>query len=116
MKRKWISHLGPLRGFQENNGPGPGKCVIEFLLCLLIMGCGGPVNAEGLKRIKYNKPGLVVDLGSGLWAWPVPMDYDNDGDNDCSLFVMINRLDAPTFLKIRRGCQDAGLPPAGYSR
>lgn len=82
MKRKWISHLGPLRGFQENNGPGPGKCVIEFLLCLLIMGCGGPVNAEGLKRIKYNNPGLVVDLGSGLWAWPVPMDYDNDGDND----------------------------------
>lgn len=34
------------------------------------------------ERLKYNNPGLVVDLGVGLWAWPVPMDYDNDGDYD----------------------------------
>jgi len=33
-----------------------------------------------LKRLKYNHPGLVVDLGVGLWAWPLPMDYDDDGD------------------------------------
>lgn len=33
-------------------------------------------------RITYNNPGLVVDLGVGLWAWPIPMDYDADGDND----------------------------------
>ena len=36
----------------------------------------------GLERLKYNHPGLVVDLGVGLWAWPLPMDYDRDGDLD----------------------------------
>lgn len=35
-----------------------------------------------LKRLQYNHPGLVVDLGVGLWAWPMPMDFDGDGDND----------------------------------
>ncbi|WP_026063410.1 FG-GAP repeat domain-containing protein [Pedobacter arcticus] len=32
--------------------------------------------------LKYNNPGLTVDLGVGLWAWPIPMDYDGDGDMD----------------------------------
>ena len=32
--------------------------------------------------LRYNNPGLVVDLGVGLWAWPLPMDYDRDGDPD----------------------------------
>ncbi len=39
-------------------------------------------NADEFQRIAYNNPGLVVDLGVGLWAWPVPMDYDQDGDLD----------------------------------
>jgi len=30
----------------------------------------------------YNHPGLVVDLGVGLWAWPLPVDWDKDGDLD----------------------------------
>jgi len=38
--------------------------------------------STGLERLKYNNPGLVVDLGVGLWAWPLPMDYDKDGDYD----------------------------------
>ena len=38
--------------------------------------------ADGLERVAYNNPGLVVDLGVGLWAWPLPMDYDDDGDLD----------------------------------
>lgn len=33
-------------------------------------------------RLEYQRPGLVVDLGVGLWAWPLPMDYDRDGDVD----------------------------------
>jgi len=33
-------------------------------------------------RLKYNNPGLVVDLGVGLWAWPRRIDYDGDGDLD----------------------------------
>lgn len=39
-------------------------------------------SAQQLQRLKYNHPGLVVDLGVGLWATPLPMDYDADGDLD----------------------------------
>ena len=39
-------------------------------------------NAVELQRINYNHPGLVVDLGVGLWSWPLPVDYDHDGDHD----------------------------------
>jgi predicted neuraminidase len=35
-----------------------------------------------LQPLKYNNPGLVVDLGVGLWAYPMPLDYDGDGDMD----------------------------------
>ncbi len=38
--------------------------------------------AQELKPLKYNTPGLKVDLGVGLWAWPLPMDWDADGDLD----------------------------------
>lgn len=40
------------------------------------------VSGQDLDRIKYNNPGLAVDLGVGLWAWPVPYDVDGDGDYD----------------------------------
>jgi len=32
-----------------------------------------------LERLKYNHPGLTVDLAVGLWAEPLPMDFDGDG-------------------------------------
>jgi len=44
-----------------------------------------------LVRIKYNHPGLITDLGVGLWAWPFPMDYDKDGDLD----LLVNCPDHP---------------------
>ncbi len=37
---------------------------------------------SGLTRIKYNNPGLIVDLGVGLWAVPVPADFTGDGNPD----------------------------------
>jgi hypothetical protein len=40
------------------------------------------LTAGDLTRVRYNNPGLTVDLGVGLWAWPLPMDYDGDGDLD----------------------------------
>jgi hypothetical protein len=40
------------------------------------------VRADGLERLKYNNPGLTVDLGVGLWAFPLPMDFDGDGKFD----------------------------------
>src|SRR5262245_23409322 len=39
-------------------------------------------SAQELARLKYNYPGLTVDLGVGLWAFPLPMDFDGDGDLD----------------------------------
>ncbi len=61
---------------------------IPFLLAVLFAACSGnKPNTEteekaGPVRLTYNNPGLVVDLGVGLWAWPLPMDYDDDGDYD----------------------------------
>ena len=40
------------------------------------------VHASELAPLRYNNPGLVVDLGVGLWSAPVPCDADGDGDFD----------------------------------
>lgn len=37
---------------------------------------------SALQPLRYNNPGLIVDLGVGLWAYPMPLDYDGDGDLD----------------------------------
>ncbi len=42
----------------------------------------GTAKAQSLEQLRYNHPGLKVDLGVGLWAWPVPCDADGDGDYD----------------------------------
>lgn len=46
----------------------------------------------GLERLRYNNPGLVVDLGVGLWAWPLPMDVDGDGKYE----LVVNCPDKPS--------------------
>ena len=51
-------------------------------LFVLWMLCVAGLQAADLERIKYNNPGLKVDLGVGLWAWPMPVDWDGDGDLD----------------------------------
>ncbi len=53
------------------------RWTVSFLLCL-----AAPTAMAGLEPLRYNHPGLVVDLGVGLWAWPLPMDFDLDGDLD----------------------------------
>lgn len=50
----------------------------QFLAGLIAL----PVSGADLEPLRYNHPGLKVDLGAGLWAWPLPMDYDGDGDLD----------------------------------
>ncbi|MBL7186910.1 MAG: VCBS repeat-containing protein [Phycisphaerae bacterium] len=55
----------------------------KVFLLTVFLGFAVCSNAQAaLERVKYNHPGLVVDLGVGLWAWPLPVDYDNDGDYD----------------------------------
>ena len=34
----------------------------------------GVLESADLQRINYNNPGLMVDLGVGLWAWPMLVD------------------------------------------
>jgi hypothetical protein len=46
---------------------------------------------DDLERIKFNHPGLTVDLAVGLWAFPLPMDFDGDG----SLDLVISAPDKP---------------------
>lgn len=57
-----------------------------FPIFSTILAVVGIASAAGenwkLQPLKYNNPGLEVDLGVGLWAWPMPLDYDGDGDLD----------------------------------
>ena len=44
---------------------------------------GGNTSAQSDPDIlRYNNPGLTVDLGVGLWGIPLPVDYDGDGLKD----------------------------------
>jgi hypothetical protein len=43
-------------------------------------------------RLPYNNPGLVTDLGVGLWANPIPVDWDHDGDSD----LLVSTSDKPS--------------------
>src|SRR3954468_16009418 len=54
---------------------------VPIAACALALGAACS-RADELARLPYNNPGLVVDLGVGLWAWPVPCDADGDGDYD----------------------------------
>lgn len=59
------------------------RSVVACLTCIAV--CSQAVADDSdwkLQPLKYNNPGLEVDLGVGLWAFPIPIDYDNDGDMD----------------------------------
>lgn len=60
-------------------------------LFIFFIGTAQQQNQEELIRINYNHPGLLSDLGVGLWAWPFPIDYDKDGDLD----LLVNCPDKP---------------------
>ena len=62
---------------------------LAFVCCLCV--CAAAAAEPPLDQLKYNHPGLVVDLGVGLWAQPLPMDFDGDGDND----LLVATADAP---------------------
>lgn len=51
----------------------------------------GIVTPESV-RLKHNNPGLIVDLGVGLWANPIPVDWDQDGDTD----LLVSTTDKPS--------------------
>ena len=55
---------------------------IRLYCVVLLSAIAMQAAAQQLERLSYNNPGLVVDLGVGLWAWPLPMDYNDDGLTD----------------------------------
>jgi hypothetical protein len=55
--------------------------VVAVVLTVSLIATGTPF-AGDLERVKHRNPGLVVDLGAGLWAFPIPVDFDEDGDHD----------------------------------
>ena len=77
----------PYRGAVSARLGAAARRADRFVVCVLplaaaIACAAGGAFGQGLQRIRYNHPGLAVDLGVGLWAWPLPMDYDGDGDLD----------------------------------
>jgi hypothetical protein len=58
------------------------QTAILFICTLIFLIPHQKVSGQQLKQIPYNNPGLLVDLGVGLWAWPIPMDYNDDGATD----------------------------------
>lgn len=56
--------------------------IVAALLLLLPTAHAQFSDGSKLSRVKYNHPGLVTDLGVGLWAQPLPVDFDGDGDVD----------------------------------
>lgn len=65
---------------------------MKALLLFLPVSVAAAFASQPLARLKYNHPGLVVDLGVGLWACPLPMDFDGDGDLD----LVVNCPDKPS--------------------
>ncbi|MDF9826874.1 hypothetical protein M2447_000959 [Ereboglobus sp. PH5-10] len=96
------------------NMNAPKFLPLAIALCL---SCGfasaQPANdSSRFVRLKHNNPGLVVDLGVGLWAWPVVCDRNGDGlpdlivvaggspDKGCHYFENTGKKDAETGMDI----------------
>jgi len=84
---------------------------ISLLCCSLGQGQSPQTSSSGLVQLRYNHPGLVVDLGVGLWAWPIPCDADNDGDYD----LIVSCPDKPSngiwFFENRQGDTNSNPMP-----
>ncbi|MCC6682759.1 MAG: VCBS repeat-containing protein [Phycisphaeraceae bacterium] len=57
---------------------------LAFVMTLVALSAPAQEQIPGseITILRYNNPGLVVDLGVGLWGVPLPMDYDDDGQVD----------------------------------
>ena len=83
---------------------------LHLVLCFLISFSWNLAGSD-LQRLKYNHPGLMVDLGVGLWAWPLPMDFNDNGLTD----LLVVCTDMPSngvyfFENSGRLDGDSGLP------
>jgi len=62
----------------------PATVVLAALLALVpAFAASAPAPAAtAMPRLAHHNPGLLADLGVGLWAWPLPIDYNRDGRMD----------------------------------
>ena len=65
--------------------------MLRFLMGVSLALCAAG-EESALVQLKYNHPGLVVDLGVGLWGQPFPVDFDGDGDHD----LLVATADVPS--------------------
>ena len=80
------------------------------MLLLALLCLTGPLRGQGLERLDYNHPGLIVDLGVGLWASPLPMDYDGDGDLDLVVVCPGTPYEGTYFFENPGAPGDGGMP------
>lgn len=71
-------------------------------------------------KLAYNNPGLLVDVGVGLWASPLPMDFNHDGlmdlivvctglpSNGAYFFENTGQIDSQTNLPILKAAVRLG--------
>ena len=64
----------------------PATVLLASLLVLAPAARAAPAPAApaatAMPRLAHHNPGLLADLGVGLWAWPLPIDYNRDGRMD----------------------------------
>jgi hypothetical protein len=61
----------------------PFSVLFAALLALAPAASAASAPAAGtMPRLAHQNPGLLADLGVGLWAWPLPIDYNRDGRMD----------------------------------
>jgi len=100
------------------------RFVIFLSLTITLVTVTSPASTQDqsvhFTRLKYNNPGLVVDLGVGLWGQPLPLDYNSDGQVD--LLMGWDRRPPGINLYKRTGTGpkaiefDAGTRISDYSR
>lgn len=69
------------------------SCLLITAAFFLAPACKSQINVSPKSvRLSFNNPGLIVDLGVGLWANPIPVDWDRDGDTD----LLVSTTDKPS--------------------
>jgi hypothetical protein len=87
------------------------KAKFFLLVSATFLIMAGTCAGQNLRRLPYNNPGLLSDLGVGLWAWPLPMDYNGNGLTDL-VVVCTDRPYNGVYLFENTGVPDheRGLP------
>ncbi len=69
------------------------KTTLLISIAVILMSCSenkkssteNNIYSDGIHKLEYNNPELLVDLDAGFKILPMPMDFDGDGDYDLVL-------------------------------